>query len=167
MSKASGSTRCSKWKSSNDAQQKLYFHNGKRVEYKELSDSEKKLVKDEKKKIAKALFAKLKDKETIQVIDDGQQITIMFTSRGLDHFANDAMISLSGKYFSKKSMMRVNEILEKSVYVPTSHTLTKARTDGRDMWFKYSDNEGRGVFLKVCWNTKLDIHELYSVTDKP
>lgn len=64
-------------------------------------------------------------------------------------------------------MMRVNEILEKSIYIPTSHTLKKTRTDGRDMWFKYSDNEGRGVFFKVCWNTKLGIHELYSVTDKP
>lgn len=113
-------------KSLNDAQQKLYFHNGERVEYNELSDREKKLVKNEKKKIAKVLFVKLKDKETRQVIDNGQQITIKFTSRGLDHFANDAMISLSGKYFSKKSMMRVNKILEKSVYIPTSHTFNSS-----------------------------------------
>lgn len=150
MSKASRSTRCSKWETSNNALQKLYFHNGKRVEYNELSDSEKKLVKNEKKNVAKVLFTKLKDKETRQVIDNGRQITIHFTSRVLDHFANDAMILLTSKYFNKKTMMRVNEILESSVYVPTSHTLKKTRTDGRDMWFKYSENEERYVFFKVC-----------------
>lgn len=163
--KASGSTRCSRWVSSSNTQQRLYYHNGQRAEYIDLTSDEKKLVKEEKKQIAKELYKKLKDKKTTQTIDNGQIITIKYTSHGLDHFANDAMISLSGKYFSRNSMMRINEILEHSIYVPTPHGLSHTRTDGRNLWFKYSDNEGRGVYFHVCWNNKLKTHELYSVTD--
>ena len=63
-------------------------------------------------------------------------------------------------------MMRVNEILEKSIYIPTSHNLTHPRTDGRDLWFTYIDADGRGVYFKVCWNNNLKRHEFYSVVDK-
>lgn len=166
MAKTSGDTRCSKWKSSVETDERLYYHNGVRVEYSELSDREKKLVKNEKSKIAKALYSKLKDEKTMQVIDDGKEITIRYTSHGLDHLANDAMLSLSGKYFSKESIMKVNEILEKSKYIPTQHGLSHPRTDGRELWFKYTDSDGRGVYFSVCWNEKINIHELYSVTDK-
>lgn len=164
--KYSGGTRVSRWVNRNNSQEKLYFRDGVRVEYAELDILGKRLVKDEKNKIAKELYAKLKNKKTTQVIDNGQVIRISYTSKGCDHFANDAMISLSGKYFSRKSMMRVNEILEKSIYIPTSHNLTHPRTDGRDLWFTYIDADGRGVYFKVCWNNNLKRHEFYSVVDK-
>ena len=111
MAKASGNTRCSKWTSSNNTEKRLYYHGDRRLEYNELTRNEKALVKEEKKKISKELYQKLKDKVTKQTIDNEKQITIKYTSRGLDHFANDAMLTLSGKYFSKNSMMRINEIL--------------------------------------------------------
>ena len=166
MAKDCGGTRVSTWVNRNNSQEKLYYRDGRRVEYSELSTIGKKLVKDEKNKIAKELYAKFKNEKTSQVIDNGEVIQIGYTSKGLDHFANDAMISLSGKYFSRKSMMRVNEILEKSIYVPTTHGLSHSRTDGRDLWFTYTDAEGRGVYFKVCWNSQLHKHELYSVVDK-
>ena len=166
MAKVSGSTRVSRWVNRNNSQEKLYYRNGKRVEYAELDTIGKRLVKDEKNKIAKELYAKLKNEKTTQVIDNGQVIQIGYTSHGIDHFANDAMISLSGKYFSRKSMMRVNEILAKFTYIPTTHGLVHSRSDGRDLWFSYKDADGRGVYFKVCWNNQLRIHELYSVVDK-
>lgn len=166
MAKVSGSTRVSRRVNRNNSQEKLYYRNGKRVEYAELDTIGKRLVKDEKNKIAKELYAKLKNEKTTQVIDNGQVIQIGYTSHGIDHFANDAMISLSGKYFSRKSMMRVNEILAKSTYIPTTHGLVHSRSDGRDLWFSYKDADGRGVYFKVCWNNQLRIHELYSVVDK-
>ena len=165
MAKGSGSTRVSRWVNRNNSQEKLYFRDGVRVEYAELDTIGKRLVKDEKNKVAKELYAKLKNEKTTQVIDNGQVIQIGYTSKGLDHFANDAMLTLSGKYFSRNSMMRVNEILEKSTYISTSHNLIPPRTDGRDLWFTYTDVDGRGVYFKVCWNNQLKIHELYSVTD--
>lgn len=166
MANGSGSTRVSRWVNRNNSQEKLYFRDGVRVEYAELDTIGKRLVKDEKNKVAKELYAKLKNEKTTQVIDNGQVIQIGYTSKGLDHFANDAMISLSGKYFSRNSMMSVNEILEKSIYTPTSHSLIHPRTDGRDLWFTYTDADGRGVYFKVCWNNNLKMHELYSVVDK-
>ena len=75
------------------------------------------------------------------------------------------MLSLSGKYFSRKSMMRVNEILANSTYVPTTHGLVHPRSDGRELWFTYTDADGRGVYFKVCWNRELSTYELYSVVD--
>lgn len=49
MAKASGSTRASRWRSS-DNKDKLYYRDGVRVEYSELDEPGKKLVKDAKKK---------------------------------------------------------------------------------------------------------------------
>ena len=167
MAKASGSTRVSKWRPSGaSVTADLYYFNGARREYNELPDDKKNAIKKEKADISRALYAKLKNTVTPQVIDEGKPVEIHYTSRGLDHFANDAMLTLSGKYFSRSSMMRVNEILEKSTYVPTPHELTHPRTDGRDLWFSYTDSEGRGVYFKVAWNNKMKIHELYSVKDR-
>lgn len=165
MAKGSGSTRASKWFNRDNLQEQLYYKDGVRVEYAELSEMGKRLVKDEKKKIAKELYAKLKNEKTTQVIDNAQVIQISYTSHGLDHFANDAMLSLSGKYFSRKSMLKINEILAKSTYVPTLHGLSHSRDDGRNLWFSYIDGDGRGVYFKVCKNA-LGSYELYSVTDK-
>lgn len=41
--KVSGSTRCSKWVSSTNVEQRLYYHGKKRLEYNELTSDEKKL----------------------------------------------------------------------------------------------------------------------------
>lgn len=167
MGKGSGSTRVSKWtRTINGQVSDLYFHNGSRVEYHELSEAEKSIVKQEKKRIAKQLATKLASTTTPQVIDNGERIDIHYTAKGLDHFCNDAMLTLSGKYFSEDSMMRVDEILERSTYMPTSHSLTHPRTDGRDLWFAYKDADGRGVYFKVTWNTKIKKYELFSVVDK-
>ena len=167
MAKTSGDTRVSRWRDANaPLSSDLYYHDGRRVEYEELSNTEKNAVKREKTAISKALYAKLKDTTTPQVIDNGKRIEIAYTSKGLDHFANDAMLNLSGKYFGRDSMMRVNEILEKSTYLPTPHGLTHPRTDGRSLWFSYKDADGRGVYFKVTYNSQLSKYELYSVVDK-
>ena len=167
MAKQSGSVRASKWPRQNPAGvfSDMYSQNGVRVEYGQLTSAEKRIVKDAKKKLVKDMFDKLKDVTTKQVIDNGVQIEIKYTKKGLDHFANDAMLHLSGKYFSEASMMRVNEILEKSTYVPGPHGLTHSRNDGRVLWFTYSDSDGRGVFFKVNYNKNLKGYELYSVVD--
>lgn len=164
MAKASGSTRASKWRSSSNLE-RLYYKNGKRVEYAELDDAAKKQVKEEKKIVVKAMLCKLRDTQTEQVIDNNQRIVIRYTKRGIDHVANDAMLMLSGKYFSRKSMLKINEILAKSTYVPTLHGLSHSRDDGRNLWFSYIDGDGRGIYFKVCKNA-LGSYELYSVTDK-
>ncbi len=164
MAKGSGNTRVSTWRSTTN-NEKLYYQNGKRVEYSELDEHGKKIVKDAKKKVAKELYAKLKDTVTTQVIDNGQIINIKYSSHGLDHFANDAMLNMSGKYFSYNSMLNVDKILEKSTYIQSDHRLIHSRTDGRDLWFSYKDSDGRGVYFKVCWNNKMNTYELYSVVD--
>jgi len=167
MAKAAGGTRTSKWASSSGGGETKLYHNGsRRVEYGELSEIDKQLVKNEAKLVRSGMYAKLKSVTTPQQIDNGVAIGIHYTSKGIKHFVNDTMLTLSGKYFSKNSMMRVNEILEKSKYVPTSHALTHARKDGRELWFSYSDNEGRGVYFKVNWNKNIKRYELYSVTDR-
>jgi hypothetical protein len=53
MAKGSGSTRVSRWVNRNNSQEKLYFRDGVRVEYAELDTIGKRLVKDEKNKVAK------------------------------------------------------------------------------------------------------------------
>lgn len=100
MARGSGNTRVSKWFSRDNLQEQLYYKDEARVEYAELSELGKRLVKDEKNKVVKELYAKLKNEKTTQVIDNGQVIQIGYTSKGCDHFANDAMLTLSGKYFS-------------------------------------------------------------------
>lgn len=144
----------------------LYLHNGTRVEYSVLSITEKEAVKREKAIIAKSLFTKLKNVTTPQVIDNGQAIEISYTSRGLDHFANDALLNHSGKYFSRHSMMRINESLEKAVYLPTSHKLKHPRTDGRNLWFTYADSERPGVYYKVTFNSMIGKYEFFAVVDR-
>ena len=40
-----------------------------------------------------------------------------------------------------------------------------SRSDGRDLWFSYKDADGRGVYFKVCWNSKLSMYKLYLEKD--
>ena len=170
MAKDSGHVRASRWaKPVNGSREgeveDLYFRDGRRVEYSQLTNDKKRIVKQEKKRIARELFQKLKNKKTPQIIDNGETIEIYYTSKGLDHFCNDAMLNLSGKYFSESSMMRINEILEKSTYIPTDHGKSHSRGDDREFWFTYEDAEGRGVYFKVAWQKSMKKYTLYSVVD--
>lgn len=171
MAKAAGDTRTSRWAKpvigSREGEIKdLYFKDGRRVEYSDLSRKEMNAVKRAKKEVAAEMFQKLRNVRTKQVIDNGKEIEIGYTKGGIDHFTNDAMLTLSGKYFSEASMMRVNEILEKATYIPTPHGLTHPRTDGRELWFTYTDTDGRDIYFKVAYSRYLKAYDLYSVTDK-
>lgn len=160
MAKGAGDTRASKW--SGD----IYSIGVKRYEYRDLPKSSQAIVRKERDRIAKAMYAKLQNVSTPQVIDGGEKIDIRYTKSGIDEFANQAMVTLSGKYFSEKSMLSVNEILGRSSYVPTPHTLSHPRKDKRDLWFSYKDADGRGVYFRVCWNQNMKMYELYSVADR-
>ena len=82
--------------------------------------------------------------------------------------ARDGLIVLSGKYMSKESMVHIDRIIENSTYVPTKHTLSHNRDDGRLIWFKYKDSEGRGIYFSVSHSpAKEKPYTLYSVSDKP
>lgn len=118
MAKGAGDTRVSRWAKpiigSREGEFKdLYFQDGRRVEYSDLPRKGMNAVKRAKKEVAAEMFQKLRNVRTKQMIDNGEEIEIGYTKGGIDHFANDAMSTLSGKYFSESSMMRVNEILEK------------------------------------------------------
>lgn len=165
MAKASGSTRTSTWRHANSDVQ-LYYRNGERVEYRDLDERGKKLVRETRDRVAQELYSRLKEIKTEQTIDDNKKIKIGYTKHGLEHFANSAMVILSGKYFSRASMLRINEILENAKYIPSSHELTHARSDMRQLWFTFKDDEGRGVYFKVCWNKQINSYELYSAADK-
>lgn len=164
MAKQSGSTRISHWGSKGNYINDLYSKNGIRVEYGELDEHSKKKVKEKKNKLSKEVYQNLKDKIVKQVIDNGVEIEIIFTSSGIDHFFNSAMLTLSGKYFSEKSMRNIDKILSEAEYIPTSHELTKPRTDGRNLWFVYKAG-GRDCYIKVDYNSQLKAYELYDVVD--
>lgn len=162
MAKTSGDTRASKWAD------KLYYSGGVRKEYNQLPLEERKKVIVEKKEVEKQLLSKLRDTSITKEIDNGENVEVKFTTEGVKHICNDAMINLSGKYFSKDSMMRIDEIFRDSVYIPTSHKSNKPRKDGRDLWFSYKDNDGRGVYFKANFrNRQGGYYELYSITEIP
>lgn len=80
-----------------------------------------------------------------------EDINVIFTKDGTEHAARDAMLVLSGKYMSRKSMINIDTILKQSEYVPTSHELYKGRKDGIEYFFKYKDKQGRGIYFKVAY----------------
>ena len=142
MAKTSGSLRAS-------------FHEGnpyhigtERHEYADLSPAQKRTVINLKNTYAKGMIKRLRDKKVI-LEADGKKIEVGFNARGLEHVAQDAMIKLSGKYFSKNSLYRIDEILAKSTYIPSSHILYKDRKDGIVLFYKYQDNEGRGAYTPL------------------
>lgn len=166
MAKGAGDNRVSTWrKAGTPLSDDLYFTGGGRQEYINLDQTHKNKVIEVKRRLQNEMFQKLKDVSTPQVIDNGEVIEIRYTNKGIKHFCNDAMINLSGKYFSESSMMNIDSIIAKSSYIPTSHSLIHPRKDGRDLWFKYIDGDGRGVYFKIAWNRNNKIYELYSVTD--
>lgn len=146
--------------------EELYLKDGLWMNYYDLSQIEKFAVRRKKKELANEIYTLLKDTIVNQVIDLQKKIEIHFTKKGIDHFCNDALITLSGRYLNEDSMKKIDEILSKAMYLPTPHTLSSSRKDGRILWFVYKDTDKRGVYFKVCWNKNLKMYELYSVVNQ-
>lgn len=162
MAKTAGSIRVSKWENS------IYHEDGVRKEYSELSKGRQDAVKVELKSVQKAMFSNLQDKQVTLNADD-KTIEVGFTRKGVNHTARDAMMTLSGKYMSRDSMINIDRILQQAEYVPTDHSLYKGRNDGIEYFFKYKDKQGRGIYFKVAYEPKQGQGKKYylrSVTDK-
>lgn len=163
MAKSAGDVRCSKW--AND----IYSIDGARREYSELPEERKKIIQKQKKEVIKQMKANLKDK-SVDLVADGEILHVTFPARGIEHVANDAMLNLSGKYFSKNALVNIDKILASSTYVPTSHELYKDRKDGITKFFKYQDSQGRGVYFGIAEDNNgskgSKRHFLYTVTNK-
>lgn len=161
MAKSAGHIRASKWDNS------IYHEGGVRKEYGELSNARKAIVKAELKSVQAAMWGNLESKSVV-LKADGKEIRVGFTKSGTDHAARDAMLTLSGKYMSRKSMINIDTILQQSEYVPTSHELYKGRKDGIEYFFKYKDKQGRGIYFKVAYEPAQGQGKKYylrSVTD--
>lgn len=161
MAKSAGHIRASKWDNS------IYHEGGVRKEYGELSDARKAIVKAELKSVQAAMWGNLESKSVV-LKADGKEIRVGFTKSGTDHAARDAMLTLSGKYMSRKSMINIDTILRQSEYVPTSHELYKGRKDGIEYFFKYKDKQGRGIYFKIAYEPAQGQGKKYylrSVTD--
>lgn len=162
MAKTSGSIRASKWENS------IYHEGGLRKEYYELSKGRQEVVKAVLKEVQNAMRTNLKDK-SVTLVAENKQINVQFTPKGVNHVARDAMLTLSGKYLSRSSMINIDTILQQSEYVPTNHSLYKSRKDGKEYFFKYKDKQGRGIYFKVAFDRKdtpKGRYYLYSVTDE-
>lgn len=162
MAKSAGHIRASKWENS------IYHEGGVRKEYHELSEGRKTAVRAELKSVQAAMWANLQSKALTMKADD-KEIVVNFTKKGTDHVARDAMLILSGKYMSRKSMINIDTILQQSEYVPTSHKLYKGRKDGIEYFFKYKDKQGRGIYFKIAYEPAQGQGKKYylrSVTDK-
>ncbi len=113
------------------------------------------------------MYRNLADK-SVTLSADGQSINVQFTRKGVEHVARDAMLTLSGKYMSRSSMVHIDKILAKSEYVNTNHSIYKDRKDGKELFFRYND-KGRGIYFKVVYESKQGEgkrYYLYSVSDK-
>ena len=68
------------------------------------------------------------------------------------------------------SMINIDKILADSQYVPTTHELYKSRKDGISKFFKYIDNQGRGVYFGIALDKNgkdgNSRYFLYAVTDE-
>lgn len=163
MAKGSGDTRASKHEGN------PYHVNGVRKEYWELSEAQKRTVIALQKTYSEGMRKRLVDKSVEKEIDTGV-IKVGFNRESCEHLSRDAMLKLSGKYFSKDSLYKIDEIFAKATYLPTSHELYKNRTDGKKLFFKYTDNDGRGVIFKVAYNPTAGdrkFYTLYSIDDIP
>ena len=163
MAKTSGGVRNSKWKGD------IYTVDGVRKEYFELNEERKAVVRSISKDVAKEMWGNLSGRSV--VFDaDGKVINVQFTRKGVEHVARDAMLTLSGKYMSRSSMKHIDKILAKAEYVPTNHILYKSRSDGKTMFFRYKDKDGRGLYFKVAYNSKAGTkgkeYALYSVVEE-
>lgn len=126
------------------------------------------VVRSMSKDVAKEMRGNLSGK-SVTLDADGNTINVQFTKSGIDHVARDAMVTLSGKYMSRNSMVHIDRILAKSEYVPTDHSVYKGRKDGKELFFRYKDKDGRGIYFKVAYDrkeSKEGRYYLYSVTDR-
>lgn len=161
MAKTAGHVRASKWKGD------IFTVNGTRKEYYELPDERKKAVQSLAGKVSKIVYKNLKD-SSVSLNAGEKAINVQFTKKGIEHFTRDAMLTLSGKYMSHRSMINVDQLLSASEYVPTSHALYKGRKDGKELFFKYKDKSGRGIYFKIAYEptqSKGKTYYLYSVSD--
>lgn len=162
MAKTSGGVRNSKWR--ND----IYTVDGIRKEYHALNEERKMMVRSQSKEVAKEMWRNLSGK-SVTLNAGGRNIDVQFTRKGVAHVARDAMMVLSGKYMSRSSMKHIDRILAKAEYVPTSHEDKKNRNDGKELFFRYRDKTGRGMYFKVVYeprNGSKKYYNLYSVTDR-
>lgn len=165
MAKMAGSTRVPHWGSTgNSYEGDLFFFNGQRRRFKNLPDDMKRVIWQVQEQIAKEMWQRLKNVKTPQFID-GKPVVIEYVHRDVIHAARDMMVVLSGKYFSRESMLRINETLEKAEYIPTPHNDKEDRKDGRKMWFKYKDTDGRGVYFGVS-KIMDGRYTLHTITDR-
>lgn len=162
MAKTAGGVRNSRWRGD------IYSVNGVRKEYHELPAARQSAVKALTRKVATAMYRNLVSK-SVTLDADGNRINVRFTKSGIDHVARDAMMMLSGKYMSRRSMVGIDKLLSESEYVPTSHKIYKDRKDGKELFFRYKDKDGRGIYFKVAYDrkeSKNGRYYLYSVTDR-
>lgn len=162
MAKTAGGVRNSTWKGD------IYTVDGVRKEYYELTEERKAVIRSMSKDVSKEMWRNLSTK-SVTLEADGRTINAQFTKSGVDHVVRDVMIVLSGKYMSRSSMIHIDRMLAKSEYVPTSHSVYKGRKDGKELFFRYKDKEGRGIYFKVAYDRKESSsgrYYLYSVTDR-
>lgn len=160
MAKSAGHIRASKWDNS------IYHEGGVRKEYGELSEARKAIVKAELKSVQATMVAAIGNKK-IKLNAGGEEIEVVFTKAGLEHVARDAMLNLSGKYMSRKSMINIDEILRSSVYIE-KQVPKEPRKDKKEFFFAHTDTQGRQLFLKVAFDratNKKGRYYLYTVTD--
>lgn len=163
MAKESGDNRCSTWEGN------PYTVNGERLEYYQLPDDRKELIKQLQKRVEEDMWTNLKH-ASVLVDADGVKINVQFNRNDVNHVAKDALRTLSGKYFSRESMIHIDRILASAEYVPTNHALYKNRTDDRTMFFRYKDSQGRGVYFKVGYRANPGDgkhYTLHSISDQP
>lgn len=164
MAKGPGDTRCSRH------QGDPYTVNGVRLEYYDLPQSNQRSVQLLMRTYERGMKSNLRDKAVELSAGKMKTIIVGFNGKGIEHVVRDAMMKLSGKYFSKDSLYRFDEILAKSEYIPTSHDLYKDRNDGITHFYKYADSDGRGVIIKIAHNPTAGDKKyffVYSIDDIP
>ncbi len=149
---------------------RAYTVKGVRYSYGELAikfPNRAKQIRDKTREIAKEMTVILVGKTVVQTIDNNKLIMIGFSSKNNKEFVRQAMLTLSGKYFTRKEMLGINRILSKAVYVPTSHLNKHKGEDDKTLWFTYKDSTRSGIWFKV----KRDMsgggrYYLYSLSDR-
>ena len=146
----------------------LYTENGRRYNYGGLSDRGKRRVQSEMKSVSSEMYKRLKSRSVLLKTDTGR-ITVQFTHKNISHFVRDAMMTLGGRYLNRHDMVHIDGILSKAKYVKTSNLDIKGRRDGKQLFFRYKDRTGRGVYFKVAYepnNGERKYYTLYSVSNR-
>ena len=83
-------------------------------------------------------FSFLYREKSVTLSVEGEDINVVFTKDGTEHAARDAMMTLSGKYMSRKSMVNIDTILQNSKYVEKQVPLNP-RKDKKEFFFAHTD----------------------------